>query len=137
MKNCNVCKIDKELLEFHKMKNSKDGYRSICKECRKVSDNKYREINREIIRLNQREYAKNNYESEKIRSQEWLKNNPERVIKRRKEWKLKNPDKVKESIKKNNESYSHKCRMFLHSTLRRLNKEKENDTIEYLGYSAI
>jgi hypothetical protein len=84
MKNCNVCKIDKVLLEFHKMKNSKDGYRSICKECRKVSDNKYKENNREIIRLNQREYAKNKYESERIRSQEWLKNNTERVIKRRK-----------------------------------------------------
>lgn len=34
MKICSKCGVEKELSEFHKDKNSKDGHRSACKSCR-------------------------------------------------------------------------------------------------------
>lgn len=33
MKNCNKCKIDKELTKFGKDKSTKDGYKNKCKDC--------------------------------------------------------------------------------------------------------
>ena len=33
MKVCSKCKVEKELSEFHKQRNSKDGYKSLCKSC--------------------------------------------------------------------------------------------------------
>lgn len=35
MKTCKVCLTEKELTSFHKKKGAADGYRSICKDCRK------------------------------------------------------------------------------------------------------
>jgi len=35
MKTCKNCLVEKELFSFHKQKGSSDGYRSICKDCRK------------------------------------------------------------------------------------------------------
>lgn len=34
MKKCTMCKEEKELTEFHKKKDAKDGLRSLCKQCR-------------------------------------------------------------------------------------------------------
>ncbi len=36
MKTCNTCNETKELTEFHKESNNKDGLRNQCKECRKI-----------------------------------------------------------------------------------------------------
>lgn len=36
VKKCNTCKIEKELSNFHKASKSSDGYRFICKACRKI-----------------------------------------------------------------------------------------------------
>ena len=37
-RKCNTCKEVKVVSEFHKLKISLDGYRGICKECRKTSN---------------------------------------------------------------------------------------------------
>lgn len=43
MKECSKCKCNKDLIEFHKLKQSKDGLSSQCKSCKKKYDEKYRQ----------------------------------------------------------------------------------------------
>ena len=46
LKNCNKCLLDKDMSCFSKDKNRKDGYYSICKECKK----EYRLNNLELVK---------------------------------------------------------------------------------------
>ena len=45
-KVCTKCKAGKELSEFYKAKESKDGLRGTCKACAKDYGNKYRQVNK-------------------------------------------------------------------------------------------
>ena len=40
-KICRICKLENPLDNFHKKKDTKDGYRSECKECIKIILDKY------------------------------------------------------------------------------------------------
>lgn len=51
LKKCSTCKIEKEICEFHKWKFGVDGYRRVCKECRKNETKKYYEKNSEKIKI--------------------------------------------------------------------------------------
>ncbi len=42
-KICSKCKIEKDVCNFGILKSSKDGYRNICKECRKNEKDKNKE----------------------------------------------------------------------------------------------
>jgi hypothetical protein len=59
MKKCKKCLLEKELVEFNKLKNSKDGLRNQCKSCEKV----YRDMNSEKMKNYLKEYYFNNKES--------------------------------------------------------------------------
>jgi hypothetical protein len=79
MKNtkvCSVCKIEQDINNFHKNKNSLNGHKSKCKECRKQESKerylnnieyfeKYREENRDKIIEGLTEWRKNNPEYRK------------------------------------------------------------------------
>ena len=54
MKTCNKCKLNKDYKEFNLRKDSKDGYRNECKDCKKNSINKDNEVMR-----NKNYYIKN------------------------------------------------------------------------------
>jgi hypothetical protein len=54
-KVCSKCKITKPITEFHKNSYRKVGYRSDCKDCKKLLSKKYREEKKEVID----EYNKN------------------------------------------------------------------------------
>ena len=81
MKICSVCKVEKDLVEFHKKSGSKDGYRSNCKICsseynQKIKDRK-KEYNKNYIKENKEElkrkkkiYYKENIEYFKIKNKE-------------------------------------------------------------------
>lgn len=43
MKQCSICKIDKELSEYYKNKYSKDGHKSSCKDCWKIQTKQYKQ----------------------------------------------------------------------------------------------
>lgn len=106
-KICPICKIEKNIEDFHKNKNSKDGYKSTCKLCRKNE-------------------TKINYEKNKKRynnqSLNWNKNNPEKrkiIIKKHKQKPL---IKFKDNIR-------HRIYMFLKS--KKMNKN--NKTFDIVG----
>lgn len=83
MKTCTQCGELKSLTLFGRKSSRKDGRRSDCKECQKVSAALYREANRE--RLN---------EESRIRT----RSDP-RVKAHKKKWRQKNPDKCYEFVK--------------------------------------
>lgn len=83
MKICNKCKIDKEYIDYHKSKQSIDGYRSDCKLCRSIETKKY-------------------YENNIDKRKEYLEENFEIINEKKKVWEELNKDKVK----KYNKNYS-------------------------------
>lgn len=59
-KTCVSCKRELDLSSFNKRKNSKDGYRNQCKECRRIQLNEWRYKNPEKYReSNKKFYFKN------------------------------------------------------------------------------
>lgn len=61
MKKCIKCQIIKNEEEFHKLKFSSDGYRSVCKECRKKDSKLYYSNNKEKIINASKSYQKQYY----------------------------------------------------------------------------
>jgi hypothetical protein len=132
MKKCTKCLVEKSFDEFHRQKISKDGFRNICKDCRKSTDISYREKNRDRINEYMKKYSKDNFDKIKSKSDRWRIENRERYNQRGNNWK-----KANKSWRKTNRDYKHIWRMFLHTTLRRIGTNKEMRTIDYLGYSAL
>ena len=128
-KVCSKCHREKETCEFRKRKDSKDGFRTECKECSYLVWKKYRDMNSEIIKNKKKDdYEKNKEkilnrvkkyreqnitiirEKDKIRSREKYKNNPELnqsyynknkqfILEYKKTWAEKNRQKIKEQKK--------------------------------------
>jgi len=120
MKKCNVCMVEKNFNEFHRHKFQKDGFNTICKECRKLSSKKYYTENKEKIsekqknkyyenhkeslfknnnkteeqrlkhRLRSSSYVKKNYEKVKEYQKIYYEKNKEKIIKRSCDWCKKN-----------------------------------------------
>ena len=83
---CNRCKVTKMMTEFNKNKRTKNGYNSICKDCKKNSDKLYRELNKEKIKT----YRKNNKDYFKKKNKEYREVNSEYFKKKNKEHYQKN-----------------------------------------------
>ena len=62
MKTCKICKIEKDLELFYKRMDSKDGYRSECKECLIKRSTEYSEKNKDKRKLIMSRYYLNNTE---------------------------------------------------------------------------
>ena len=60
MKPCKACGIEKELDEFHNHHKQKDGKRSKCKACRKISGMSYYETNKQKILKSSADYYDRN-----------------------------------------------------------------------------
>lgn len=60
IKICSNCKVEKELIEFHKQPKNKDGYKNKCKHCLCESEKIRYKNNKEKISKNQKEYYQNN-----------------------------------------------------------------------------
>lgn len=64
MKTCGKCSVEKEISEYHRDKNKKDGRTSICKVCACAISSRYHKKNREkrlvILRENTKKYDKKN-----------------------------------------------------------------------------
>jgi hypothetical protein len=62
MKTCTVCKQELQYSEYHRSKQTKDGYGYRCKSCDKAARHKYREENKErFAEVNRRKTLKWKY----------------------------------------------------------------------------
>jgi hypothetical protein len=105
MKVCSKCKVSKELSDFHKCSNSKDGSRSSCKECCKkfsienkerisIQKKEYYLKNKEYIDNRNKTYNNKNKEITNKRSKDYNDNNKEKLIEYRKEYYSLNKEKI-------------------------------------------
>lgn len=108
LKNCADCKIQKPIAEFGKMKQTKDGLHSYCKECISSRGKEYRLRNREAVKERKKKYA-NSEAGKKTKRESYLRNientreydrfrfqrDKEKIYKRRKKYmpgyRLRNP----------------------------------------------
>ena len=70
-KKCNKCMCIKNLSEFNKGNDPKDGKKYICKECQKIINKKYNDNNKDKIK----KWVKNNPEKIKEKSKSYYYNN--------------------------------------------------------------
>lgn len=110
-KICTCCLVEKDINSFHKHISSKDGYRSMCKECR---SNKFKT-----------DYQNSSHFSSTHR-------------KRTKQYVLNNREKVNEyfKLRYTKKHHEYAWRGMLSSVIRRFGSKKESSTYQLLGYSA-
>lgn len=106
-KICACCKMEINVCCFYKNKNKKDGYDSICKECKKIKRRKYIKTNEEKIKLHRKnvyltnkekhkEYREKNKEIIKTKDKIRREKNKEIITARRKKYYKKNLNSIKE-----------------------------------------
>ena len=152
-KVCSKCNKEKEICEFYKRKESKDGYRSDCKCCFNERVLEYRKNNKEKIKQRSKDYFQKNKQSHLEKKQIWRKNNPEKYKKQVKDYwdKVKDVQTEKKKIwinnnrKKYNDYWNNRkkeetefklltsMRSRLSGYLKKLNISKKNKTFEIVG----
>lgn len=149
-KICNKCKLEKDINDFSKKYKTKNGiqkYQSICKECvseydknnKRNRNNYYKEYydkNKEKILEYKKDYHINNREDILEKKRNYRKQ--EDVILRNIEYFKNNSNKIRIAQSVYRRKYPHivAWRRMLYRTLEYLGREKQNSTIEELGYSA-
>ena len=153
-KRCRICGKIKNIIEFHKKKDTQDGYRNECKECIKELQKKYKEF--PDFKEKRKDYDKIRYEEKREqileRKKEYHIENREKILKEKREYRKKeeNKDRAQTYGKMYRTEYKDKFykyrrnnphiiawRSLLYSTLNRLGTEKQGHTIDMLGYSAL
>lgn len=94
MKLCKRCLIEKTYSDFHKNKQTKDGYAVYCKPCKSALDKEWTYANPERV------------DKRNKRAKDWRATNPLRSKQLIKEWKEKNPDR-KWLLDKKNHLWTH------------------------------
>ena len=89
-KKCTKCNINKNINDFPKCPECKDGHRNSCKECIKVYNSVWRENNPE----SHKKWVENNVEYDKERKKKHYEDNKELYIKRGSEYRINNKEKV-------------------------------------------
>lgn len=82
MKKCSSCKIEKNIDEFSKDKNKKDGLQHKCKLCNKEYFNKYYDNNKNYLLNKFKDYRNSNKEKRK----EYCKKNKEKINENRRQY---------------------------------------------------
>ncbi|HLR58901.1 MAG TPA: hypothetical protein VK094_00285 [Pseudogracilibacillus sp.] len=95
-KKCSKCEETKNLDEFNKNKNRKDGHESQCRECRKEYKRKYR--NSEHGRIKNKEYYWKNVERERERLRK--RSGTESYLEYQRKYRQENKTKVREYKRK-------------------------------------
>jgi len=95
-KICRKCKLEKDINEFSKKSETKDGKQSICKYCDKQKSKEWKKNNKEKVKLQRKKYNLKNPEKIIEYQKKWAKKNPEKVKLKRKKYNLKNIEKNKD-----------------------------------------
>lgn len=95
MKICSKCNIEKDLTYFHKHKSRKDGYREVCKSCRKIETKEYITKNNEILSEKKKKYYLDNKEKINTKNKKnnkiWYELNRDKKLEYLKNWYKLNP----------------------------------------------
>lgn len=98
VKTCCKCKIEKNISLFGKLKNSSDGFRYDCNDCRK----EYREKNKTHIKDKQKQFYEKNKDTLIIKNKQYRQDNKEQINEQRKEYRNR-PEIVEHRKKKASE----------------------------------
>lgn len=145
---CRKCKVEKDISEFPKNKNCKDGIEKTCKCCR----NKKHKENPNFKNIRQKANSKWKEIKGTFYYKEYYNDNKENIKDRVKQYTLENNDSIKEyrkiynknnreSINKTLKNYYNKYpwrkiwRRTMNNVLTRLKVNKSNKTINLLGYT--
>jgi 5-methylcytosine-specific restriction endonuclease McrA len=149
MKSCIKCEniFEVNSTNFYKRKQSKDGFESICKNCKKEYDKQYKTVNKEKVYTQCREWNKLNKEKIVESTQNWIQNNTERYKEIKKnsfkkhmlnpenKHKKREYDRVYVKQKRQN-NIEYKIKDSIGSMINyHLKERKSESTIEYLGCS--
>ncbi len=142
-KICYICKLDKLLEYFGKLKRSRDGLRYDCKDCRK----EYRNKNIVHIQEKNKIYYENNKDSLLIKNKEYRNQNIEKIYEQKKEYR--NREENKEHIKQKCKDYlpirklkikekrkldlNFKMSEILRSKIHKLLHNRKTSYIKYIG----
>lgn len=145
MKKCNRCNISKHLSEFHKCKNKKDGYKSVCKLCIQISSAVYYMKNKLKIIDKVTQYQKTHPGKRKIWGINYRKCNSEKEIKRRCTYRENNREVLKEKgrvYKRNNREKVRKAGLKYYENDKEIIKEKncnyyENNNIKFEAHGKV
>jgi len=95
-KKCSKCGIKGVLDDFHKKRDSKDGYKTSCKICEIERGKIYRKNNLEKENNRSKKYYKENSKNKKEYSKKYYENNKKTKLAKQKERYELNPEKIKE-----------------------------------------
>ena len=95
-KKCSKCGEEKELAEFSKNKNTKDGYSYHCKACLTTRATQWKQDNKGRVKEYNQSYRKENKERLKEYDQSYRKENKERIREIKRQWRAENPEKVRD-----------------------------------------
>ena len=109
-KVCSKCKEEKNICDFYKRKETKNGYRSDCKKCFNEITLIYKEKNKKKYKEQKQEFFQKNKKLLLEKKQNWRKNNPEEYKKQNRNYWEKTKDlqskKKKIWIENNREKYN-------------------------------
>lgn len=104
-KRCARCKKIKDIEDFYKSKNTKDGHVYLCKICDTERIQKWKDNNYDKVREIDRRWKANNIELIRKKGRAWRRKNRDIACERTRKWQKENPEKVKKWAKENPEKY--------------------------------
>ena len=100
MKTCSKCKAEKPYSEFGKHKQTKDGYKSRCKECNALEMRMYYARNTESVKRTTKQWFERNKDKHSEYVKKWVDKNFEYKKALNASWKKCNKDLVNASTQK-------------------------------------
>lgn len=73
MKKCNSCKTEKDITEFNRDSNSRDGHRNECRACHKIQNARWYDKNRELLLPRNRKWKHENRDKTLAATKRWQK----------------------------------------------------------------
>lgn len=93
-KTCKKCGETKEITEFPRKKDSKDGYNSQCKACINARNKKYRDENIEKVHASRKRYYQKNIEKMRAEKRAYYQNHKEEKAEYDKQYRIDNKERI-------------------------------------------
>ena len=141
MKKCSTCKIEKDISNFTKDKQKKDGLKINCIECCKLLYNNYRESNYQKESERGKKYNSEkrviNKEETRMYKKEYFQKNKDKIRNKKREYRNINKQVLNDKRKKNIKYLNTIIGTSIRASLKKLNSHKKSRTYEILGCSII